>query len=200
MYRIRYAIRSPFYVPLAELTKSKELIGETPEEQLLKQKWIDTDGDGISDWDELNVYRTNPNMRDSCGDGITDNIRVTTGKNLVCPKSVAPNQTGELDVSGLQTSATGSLGGIFGGTTDQLFGQSTGTGFGMGAVQVPATGASSTGAVGQSLPRDATVIREYLKGQVDQAQLDQISDQDLLNYYDQAMQQASQPGRGQAQP
>jgi hypothetical protein len=38
----------------------------------LELKYMDTDGDGISDWDELFVYGTSPYLEDTSGDGISD--------------------------------------------------------------------------------------------------------------------------------
>jgi len=43
---------------------------------------VDTDGDGLSDNDELNVYGTNPNVADTDGDGLNDGNEVNvTGTN-----------------------------------------------------------------------------------------------------------------------
>jgi hypothetical protein len=39
----------------------------------------DTDGDGLSDGDEVHVYRTNPLLWDTDGDGISDGVEVKTG-------------------------------------------------------------------------------------------------------------------------
>lgn len=33
---------------------------------------LDSDGDGISDFDEITIYKTNPNLIDTDGDGLTD--------------------------------------------------------------------------------------------------------------------------------
>jgi hypothetical protein len=37
---------------------------------------LDTDNDGLSDWDELNTYGTDPNNPDTDGDGLTDGVEV----------------------------------------------------------------------------------------------------------------------------
>jgi len=50
------------------------LFGIAPEINL--QKIIDSDGDGLTDWDELNFYHTDPLMVDSDGDGIPDGDEV----------------------------------------------------------------------------------------------------------------------------
>jgi hypothetical protein len=40
---------------------------------------VDTDGDGISDFDEVNLYRTNPQLADTDGDGFTDGVEIMRG-------------------------------------------------------------------------------------------------------------------------
>jgi hypothetical protein len=47
----------------------------------------DTDGDGLSDGDEVNKYHTNPLLPDTDGDGIPDGLEVQTGTNPLDPKS-----------------------------------------------------------------------------------------------------------------
>ena len=47
----------------------------------------DTDGDGLSDWDEVNVYGTDPTNPDTDGDGMPDGWEVTHGFN--------PNYSGD---------------------------------------------------------------------------------------------------------
>lgn len=42
----------------------------------LDPKLDDTDGDGLSDFDELNTYKTDPSMSDSDDDGIADNVEL----------------------------------------------------------------------------------------------------------------------------
>src|SRR5207247_6173725 len=41
----------------------------------------DTDADGLSDGDEVNIYHTNPLLPDTDGDGIPDGVEVRTGSN-----------------------------------------------------------------------------------------------------------------------
>jgi F5/8 type C domain/Bacterial TSP3 repeat len=47
---------------------------------------IDTDGDGLSDWDEITVYKTDPNRADTDGDGVKDGAEV---KQKTDPKNAA---------------------------------------------------------------------------------------------------------------
>ncbi len=51
------------------------------QESLLKTRpdSRDTDGDGLSDWDEVNVYRTNPLLPDTDGDGLSDGEEIRLG-------------------------------------------------------------------------------------------------------------------------
>ncbi len=53
----------------------------------LELKLIDTDNDGISDWDELFIYSTSPYLEDTDGDGLTDYEEIFTYKtNPNCPE------------------------------------------------------------------------------------------------------------------
>ena len=45
----------------------------------------DTDEDGLSDWDELNVYITSPYLADSDSDGIKDGEEISAGTDPNCP-------------------------------------------------------------------------------------------------------------------
>jgi len=53
------------------------------EEEALKTK--DTDGDGLTDWDELNIYHTSPYLEDSDSDGFSDKEEIESDNNPNCP-------------------------------------------------------------------------------------------------------------------
>ncbi|MFH1315568.1 MAG: hypothetical protein ABIH67_04185 [Candidatus Uhrbacteria bacterium] len=50
-----------------------------------EQKVSDTDEDGLTDYDELYVYKTSPYLADSDSDGINDKTEVITGDDPSCP-------------------------------------------------------------------------------------------------------------------
>ncbi len=56
---------------------------ETKIEQNLHLK--DTDGDGLSDWDEINVYKTSPYLEDSDSDGYSDKEEIENNQDPNCP-------------------------------------------------------------------------------------------------------------------
>jgi hypothetical protein len=186
VYRVRTNVTRPFLVDKQEIVNAKQIIGETPEEVQARLKRTDTDGDTISDWDETNFTFTNPNLRDSCGDGIPDNVRIATGKG-----------------GGCGTGVSGALGSEAAGGADNVIPPSTAYPFGQDLItdQLPT---STTTVDGQTqklqdlIPRDAKSIREALKGRVDQDKLDALSDEDLLKFYDQATE--IQAGKSATQP
>lgn len=44
---------------------------------------VDTDGDGISDFDEVKLYQTDPTLADSDNDGVSDGVEIAKGYNPV---------------------------------------------------------------------------------------------------------------------
>ncbi|HNV97543.1 MAG TPA: CAP domain-containing protein [bacterium] len=55
-------------------------------------KNIDSDKDGLSDFDEINIYKTNPNNPDTDGDGINDCEEIKRGLNPLIKDYFIPNQ------------------------------------------------------------------------------------------------------------
>jgi hypothetical protein len=61
-------------------------VSPSADPQLAELKNKDTDGDGISDYDELYVYRSSPYIKDSDSDGTDDGVEVKDGTDPICPK------------------------------------------------------------------------------------------------------------------
>jgi len=74
--QFRYQINKPFK---SENSKNSVTnITTNPQEQ-------DTDHDGLSDYEEINVYNTSPYLEDSDSDGLTDKQEVDRGSDPNCP-------------------------------------------------------------------------------------------------------------------
>lgn len=84
--RVRQGIIRPFTTPVQQLVELKKRMGPSEEDIAERQKRTDTDGDGVSDWDELNKYRTSPYLKDSDSDGTPDNLEIAQGTDPNCPK------------------------------------------------------------------------------------------------------------------
>jgi hypothetical protein len=52
--------------------------------------FVDTDGDGLSDYDEVNVHGTDPTLSDTDGDGISDADEIANGTDPNNPNDPAP--------------------------------------------------------------------------------------------------------------
>ena len=130
-------------------------------------KTQDTDGDGLSDWDELNVYNTSPYLPDSDGDGISDYEEIKANTDPNCP-------VGQTCVNTETNFATSSAGVNF---SLGSAGNSTSSSSGNSAVDQAAQAVLS----GQI---DAATLRALLiQSGVDEAELNKISDQDLMKAY-----------------
>jgi hypothetical protein len=55
----------------------------TGEDENLRFK--DTDGDGLTDYDELNIYKTSPYLEDSDSDGLSDSAEINNEEDPNCP-------------------------------------------------------------------------------------------------------------------
>lgn len=85
---LKQSISSPFAyqgeAPASSPATSNCAGGDCLFEENLKFK--DTDGDGLSDWDELYVYGTSPYLMDTSGDGISDLEAIKMGIDPNCPR------------------------------------------------------------------------------------------------------------------
>jgi hypothetical protein len=73
-------------------------------------KKVDTDQDGLSDYDELNVYHTSPYLEDSDSDGISDKDEVLTNQDPNCPKGQVCTTLLDNSTSGSATSTISTQG------------------------------------------------------------------------------------------
>lgn len=191
--RINASIRDPFTVSRAQLDQAKLTVNalDPAQQEEAAAKRRDTDGDGISDWDEQNVFHTSPYLRDTDGDGIPDNVEIAmvTNPNCATGKTCA---AGQLDVSGL-ASSTDIFSNLPKTDSNQLF-ASFQRGINAQKQQLQDNGNTST-QLEQALVRDPAEIRKVLllTGKIDQKTLDQVTDAQLLDLYDQVANQTTQP-------
>lgn len=167
--QVRAGIISPFTTPVETLVELRDTLGPTEEELMEEQKRTDSDGDGISDYDESTKYFSSPYLRDSDSDGDADNVEVARGTDPNCPKGTTCTATGF--EAGSSTTSSG-----------QGFATIPGMS-GSGSF-----GAEGSGGVGADLPpRDAAAIRAYLQESgVSAADLAGYTDAEILEAYDQA--------------
>jgi len=162
----------------------------------------DTDGDGLSDYDELFKYNTSPFLKDSDSDGVTDNQEIQKGTDPNCPteitgKTCGPvatsNANGNTNVSTSSQAAalrealkrSGAPANVVDNTDDQTLLRQYQT-------SVYGTNSNTNGNTNDSLANadlsnlDATQVRSLLEANgVDSATLDTIDNDTLMTiYYD----------------
>ena len=171
-------ITAPLYRQMG-FTNNKEIEtafqGKTAE-QLAQQdealKSADTDKDGLNDYDELNLYNTSPFLEDSDSDGVLDKVEIERGQDPNCP--IGKDCSGSILVNPVAT-PTGS---------DAI---SIDTAIGSSIVGESNESSSSTTV---AMPSDAASLRQILlESGMDKTMLDQFSDQELLDAYQEAIKQ-----------
>ena len=73
----------------------------------IKLRVTDTDNDGLSDWQELGIYRTSPYLADTDSDGVSDADEVANNTDPNCPTDRVCGSEGVNDLDGAQASTPG---------------------------------------------------------------------------------------------
>ncbi len=149
-------------------------LDEQQAQQTEALKYKDTDGDGLTDYDEIYIYRTSPYIADTDSDGISDGQEVKKGTDPNCPKG----QT--CDASPENYSPPNSA-----NPSDLLMGQQPG-----GLFLEPSTSTAAIPALDPGLMTafDPAKVRVLLKSAgMSEAQLSKITDDQLKQVYDEAL-------------
>lgn len=171
-YSISKRITKPFEPTTPGQYKTVE---EQQAEAINALKFRDTDGDGITDYDELYIYHTSPYLVDTDGDGIPDGVEIKNGTDPNCPEgktcqnsAVAAPST-KIDPNNLiDTSQFIDFAAL------------------QGSMQATSTVVAPDASVFQKF--DAVKVRSLLKSAgMSEAQLSQISDVQLQQVYEQAL-------------
>lgn len=138
----------------------------------------DTDQDGLSDYDEIYVYKTSPYLADTDSDGFSDKQEIDNNADPLCPKGKNCNV-------GIDTSAA---------STIYATSSSNSLNISADGATLDLTGVNETDLTkalnGQS---DAAALRRLLISSGASAEeLNQISDTDLLKSYQETLQSQSQ--------
>ena len=170
LLQMRNTIYGPFVIRLDEATIAS---GPLDEDSRLRQ--TDTDHDGLSDWDELNSYRTSPYLPDTDSDGGDDKDEIERGTDPLCPEGQAC--AGEQVIAATTTPGLASPLGQDNSGFDLL--QNIGTSLQSGGAEAP----------GQTLPsslqamlQDPARLRAELiaTGRISREALDKIDDATLM--------------------
>lgn len=140
-------------------------------DETAKLQAIDTDQDGLNNYEELFFYQTSPYLPDTDSDGLKDREEVVAGKDPLCPEGKKCEDAAE--ATGLSTSSTLNLPA---GSAD-LEGSTP---------VLPATSAplpNEANAALEQIVNDPEALRQLLlqSGQVTSEQLQSIDDVTLLN-------------------
>ena len=165
MVQLKKSINGPFSYNPTETTKSTTTC-EGPEcQESLKTK--DTDGDGLTDWDELNIYETSPYLEDSDSDGIFDKEEINSGADPNCPAGRDCSALANISSESSEEASSTELDLNLGSTGEEL--------------------TSDQEKILQDIlggQIDASALREMLlESGMDKDLLNQISDEDLLASY-----------------
>ena len=164
-------LTSPFSTPSSNKKTNTTSSNSTSTMSLTQ---VDTDHDGLSDYDEINNYHTSPYLEDTDSDGIPDGVEVKNGTDPNCPTGKVCNGT---DIAPLASSTNSSL--------------STST-IETPSLSLPADMASGSQQILQNAldgKADAATLRQLLlTSGADKSMLDQISDEDLMKSYQETLQ------------
>lgn len=181
--QLRSHVRKPFLVSRGDLTKAIQIRTQNFEQEekaarALKLK--DTDRDGISDYDEIYMYKTSPYLADSDSDGLSDAQEIAQGTDPNCPEG--------RNCFDLQTSLPQVATSTFVAAADA----------GLAAARAEASGAAQTGVEGFIMnpqppeTMNAAQTRAYIlaQGLLPPDQLQNLPDASILQAYRLSYQEA----------
>lgn len=176
--QMRNTIFGPFVVRLSKTNEAEKSLFLNEEARLQS---IDTDRDGLNDFEELNFYETSPYLPDTDSDGIDDKVEIEQGTDPLCPKGELCEK-GEALVIATTTLSIPSLSANSANPFEAL-------------ANTPVSGAdiNSVAEVDQlqKFLTDPTQIRAALlqNGTMTKAQLDKIDDASLMKLVDEILQE-----------
>lgn len=188
--QMRHNIYIPFLQQQVALNQQRQP-QITVEDEVARLQRIDTDQDGLNDYEELEFYQTSPYLPDTDSDGITDKAELERGTNPLCPEgqqcdaiaTAAPEvSTSTLVESPLANSSESPI---------ALF---------EGAVQASGVGQDAVDAIDfELIASDPEALRTLLvsSGQVTQEQVDAFDDETLLQVAAQAFKFSQEQTQGQ---
>jgi hypothetical protein len=175
-------LKNNIYGPFNSTTSQNQAATEEENSDVaLKAK--DTDGDGLSDYDELNTYNTSPYLEDTDGDGFKDGEEIKKGYDPNCPQGKTCTG-GLLDNTAADQATTTNSNNMANTLLNQL-----------GATSQPGATSSASSAANLTSDQlsalknlDATSLRQLLLQQgMDKTALDKISDADLLKSFQETL-------------
>lgn len=208
------SIKRSINAPFARSSANKEVVANGAEAANLNK---DTDGDGLKDSDELNIYGTSPYLADSDSDGIPDGQEIAKGTDPNCPqgKTCSGGQSsGPAPAVGNGTSQSPSGNAPSIGTPTIVELRDLLTNSGMPAADVDkltdeqilqaynqaasqqgqsASNSSAAAALPKSLESlSASEVRQLLiNSGIDKAKIDAVSDEELMRIYKDTLNEAN---------
>ncbi len=177
-------LRRPFDIQLAAY-KGPEFLTQSQQEsrEIERQKTTDTDEDGLTDYDELYVYKTSPYLQDSDSDGFDDKTELYSGNDPNCPTNKDCGRTLVQSATAVDATVDASqiLSGVLSIDPEKFKG-------------VTLDSASDIQEFFGSLGVEE--VKAMLKSQgVPQETIDQLNDEQLMGIFEAAIAQASASGQ-----
>ena len=179
--QLRNTIYSPFVIEAPDETDNLAALFANNETKLQQ---IDTDRDGLNDYEELNFYETSPYLPDTDSDGVGDKDELTVGTDPNCPsgkecesaQNIPRNEnTAEIPLFDFNSSTQALLTGSSSTSTS------------------PTSTPGMTQAELAVIAKNPVLLRQLLlqTGQIKKEQLDAISDEVLLQQAEQFLKSGS---------
>ncbi len=187
--QMRHTIQSPFLIQSIVQKQTSRPVQSLFDARTRLQQ-VDTDQDGLNDYEEIEFYQTSAYLPDTDSDGIEDKVEIENGTDPLCAEGTECERA---DESGpLSTVTTTDIQPLELVTPDQIFADALETVGADGLAEAPPDDATI-----EALTSNPDLVRQLLlqSGQVTEAELDTFSDDQLLTLTRQLVDQynTSQP-------